>query len=135
MTFIIFDTNVLVSSMLSRNIPFKLFNEYLNGRLYILYSSAIMREYYEVLNRDKFPFPAWMVEVLIDEIEKYGFKINPIPTNVDFKDKTDKKFYDLLSHCSSVNTYLVTGNKKDFPIDSRIVSPSEMIEILNDTIF
>ena len=132
MIFIIFDTNVLVSSMLSRKAsPSRLFDEYLDGRFYILYSSAIIREYYEVLNRDKFHIPSWMIEAMLDEIEKYGFKINPTPSNVDFKDKTDKKFYDLFSYCYTNNTFLVTGNKKDFPIHDHIVSPREMSDILD----
>ena len=43
-------------------------------------------------------------------------------------DEKDRVFYEIvLSHDDS---YLVTGNLKHFPIEPRVVTPAEMVEIL-----
>ena len=132
MIFVILDTNVLVSSFISENgIPAKILDICVDGRCYLLYSSATMREYYDVLNRDKFNIQKHLVEILLDTIEKYGFKVKPLPTNIELKDKSDKKFYDLFLHCASNTTYFVTGNIKDFPNNDHILSPREMMQLLD----
>lgn len=52
----------------------------------------------------------------------------------DFSDIDDKIFFEVtLSHLQDEdNTYLVTGNLKHFPIKPFIISPKQMIEIIEN---
>ena len=52
----------------------------------------------------------------------------------DFSDTDDKIFFEVaLSHLQDEdNTYLVTGNLKHFPIKPFIISPKQMIEIIEN---
>ena len=45
----------------------------------------------------------------------------------------DLVFYEVAMKKRNDNSYLVTGNQKHYPIKDFIVTPSEMIEILNKT--
>ena len=52
-------------------------------------------------------------------------------TNEDFDDPDDIVFYEIvLTARSASNAYLITGNKKHYPIKSFVVTPREMIEII-----
>ena len=136
MIFVILDTNVLVSSFLNdKGVPSALVRNCIEGRCYMLYSSGTLREYYDVLNREKFHLESYLVEVLLDRIELYGYKIKPRPIDINFKDKNDKKFYELFQHCASPKTYFVTGNMKDFPNNDHIINSKEMMQLLDSDTF
>ena len=52
--------------------------------------------------------------------------------NEDFSDPKDIVFYEVAM--SVEDSYLVTGNLKHFPQKSFVVSPAEMVEIINTMI-
>ena len=55
-----------------------------------------------------------------------------IDTEEYFPDPDDAVFYEIVMEArKDVNAYLVTGNLKHFPEKPFIVTPKEMIEILN----
>jgi hypothetical protein len=51
---LILDTNVIVSSLIQKNYPYHIVKYCIEGNAVICISSAILDEYFEVLNRPKF---------------------------------------------------------------------------------
>lgn len=122
----VIDTNVLVSSLLSKvgncaTIMYKV----LNYELVLLYDQRILSEYEFVLKRPKFNFTEYEINSIIDFIVKEGISIVASPSNVSFDDESDKKFYEVFKSRDSV---LITGNKKHFPKDDNILSPKEYLQ-------
>lgn len=54
----------------------------------------------------------------------------PKPTGEIFIDMDDLISYEIAMEKRDDDAYLVTGNKKHYPVKNFIVTPSEMIEIL-----
>lgn len=128
---IIIDTNVLVSSLIQRGYPFHIVNElFSNDNLELCLSNEVFEEYFDVLNRKKFTkftdFAANAQTLLVD-IEKRGLEYFPTAKIEIIKDPDDNKFLELAETCKA--DFLITGNTKDFTIDSykttKIVSPKE----------
>lgn len=121
---IVIDTNVLVSALWSKDgtcarILFKV----LHYDLILVYDQRILHEYKSVLERPKFCFAKDEVKSLIDFIKDEGMCVVAKPLDVKFKDESDKKFYEV---SKTVGCKLITGNKKHFPKDDDILSPSEL---------
>jgi predicted nucleic acid-binding protein len=52
---IVIDTNVIVSSLIQKNYPYKIVNElFIDGRIILCISESLIAEYFEVLRRPKF---------------------------------------------------------------------------------
>ena len=123
---IVVDTNVIVSALLNTNgPPAKILSLILNGNLNLLYDNRILFEYIEVLSRKEFGFKEDAISDLIDFIKHEGEYINANPSDTEFQDETDKKFYEV--HKSGDAQYLITGNRKHFPEDERIITPGEFL--------
>ncbi len=123
---VVIDTNVLVSSLLSKDgSPAKIISMVLDGILTPCYDSRILIEYRNVLMRPKFGFLESEVNALLDWIESYGKSVVAIPLNIDFIDEDDKKFFEVAKYC---HAKLITGNLKHFPEDENIMSVSEFLE-------
>jgi putative PIN family toxin of toxin-antitoxin system len=136
-TFAVFDTNVLISSLLSRHedaatvqVVMKLFT----GEITPLYSEEIMSEYENVLHRKKFSFSENTIDKLMNVIRKYGVNIHPTPSGERLSDMKDLPFYEVVLERQDASAYLITGNTKHFPKKSFIVTPNEMLEILSQPI-
>ena len=131
---VVFDTNVIVSALLSKNEngnELKLMR-YIDKKVIIpLYSAEIMKEYKEVLSRKEFGFTRNSVANAINVFQKKGIKVNPNKLDIDFKDEADLKFYEVVMEKREDNSYLVTGNKKHYPIRDFIVTPAEMMKMLD----
>ena len=63
---------------------------------------------------------------------KYGVEVFPQPTGEIRIDMDDLIFYEVAMEKRDDNAYLVTGNQKHYPVKEFIVTPSEMVEILNE---
>ena len=130
----VIDTNVIVSALLnhdSESNPSIVLTSVISGNITPLYNEDILSEYKDVLSRDKFPFRQEDVESTIDLFVKKGILIDSIvPIKENFPDLDDVVFYEVAM--SMEGTYLVTGNIKHFPINSIVVTPAEMVEILKD---
>jgi putative PIN family toxin of toxin-antitoxin system len=127
----VIDTNVLVSAYLTRNSdspPARVYRAMFSGTVTALVNDEIISEYKDVLHRPKFGFNADDIDKDVAFIEQSGVKINPADSAVDFPDPDDKVFF-----CTALAgaANLVTGNMKHYPIRSYIVTPREMIEIIN----
>lgn len=131
----VIDTNVLVSSLLSKNdlsATSQVVIRMIKGEIIPVYSSKIFAEYYEVLTRKKFRFLSEQVESLLNTIEKYGILVEPSPTGVVLPDIKDLPFYEVVMEKRSDDAYLVTGNQKHFPVEPFIITARQMIDILDE---
>lgn len=130
----VIDTNVIVSALLnhdSESNPSIVLTNVISGNITPLYNEDILSEYKDVLSRDKFPFRQEDVESTIDLLVKKGILIDStVPIKENYPDLDDVVFYEVAMSMDS--TYLVTGNIKHFPINSMVVTPAEMVEILKD---
>lgn len=131
----VIDTNVLVSALLTRHedaSPLQIVRRVFQGEIIALYHEEILREYSEVLRRPKFGFSEAMVTVLIEAIEKYGISVERLAVQEELPDPKDRVFYEVTMARREEGAYLVTGNKKHFPTVPFIVTPTEMLQIMDE---
>lgn len=129
----VIDTNVLVSSFLTSNEKSAtrfVFNAILDGTLIPLFHEDIMNEYRTVLCREKFHFDQTNVEAILAFIELVGFNINPESSGEFFSDEDDRIFYEVALSKQDYQAKLVTGNVKHYPRRNFVVTPAEMVEII-----
>jgi len=93
-----------------------------------VYNDEIIDEYKEVLHRKKFDIPEHLITWAIDRILTYGIHGERICSNEVFSDPKDVVFYEVA--LSKKDAYLVTGNIKHFPRVPIVVTPAEMLQIL-----
>lgn len=126
----VFDTNVLVSALLSNNQQsptVTLLNLIVDRTIVPFYNEDIMHEYREVLGRPKFGFTMNRIDAVLQAIRN-GISTDRSPADWDFPDKDDAVFYEVaLSHDEA---YLVTGNLRHFPPVTKVVTPAEMLKIV-----
>ena len=133
--FIVIDTNVLVSGLISRNQtspPVGILNYLLaeRGVIIPLFNDEIIKEYETVLKRDKFNIDHKLVDDVIDRIKTIGISCERIESKDVFTDANDLVFYEVA--LSKDDSYLVTGNIKHFPKVDFVVTPAEMMEIIRN---
>lgn len=132
----VIDTNVLISALLSSKddaATVQVLAKVISGEIIPIYSNAITKEYREVLSRKKFGFSGEMIEYLLSAVEKYGILVDPSPSGITLPDMKDVPFYEVVLKKHDDNTYLVTGNIKHFPKDPYVVTPRELLDILNNS--
>lgn len=130
----VFDTNVLVSSLLIKNpeSPTVLVvNAIYEGMVVPLYNLDILEEYEDVLSRARFSFSPSAVQRLIAMIRQYGLAVSPSPTGEILPDMDDLVFYEVvMEKRTEEDAYLITGNLRHFPEREFIVTPAEMLQII-----
>lgn len=128
----VIDTNVLVSALLKvTSIPGQIAAQALLGELTPLLNDEIVAEYREVLHRPKFKFKPELIDVLIDGIIDRGLFLNAGPIEDIVPDPKDIVFYAVvMEKRKEDDAYLVTGNIKHFPSKPFVVTPKEMMDIL-----
>ena len=133
--YVIIDTNVIASALYTDNDDsptYKILEKLYSGDITIFYSDEILAEYKEVLNRVKFDFSNSVIGTFINFIKDNGIYVKPEKLDIIIPDMNDIMFYELVVDKSIKNErILVTGNKKDFPISPKIVTPAEFMEIFN----
>lgn len=130
----VFDTNVLISSLLTKNTDSptaKVVDAIASGEITPLYNEEIFEEYDDVLHRDKFPFSDHSIQRILDMIIQFGQLVNPSPSGEQLIDMDDLVFYEVVMEKRDDNAYLITGNLKHYPDRSFIVTPAEMMNIIN----
>ena len=132
----VLDTNVLISSLLTRNkdaATARVIYAIASGDIIPLYSKEIVEEYTEVLHRAKFPFSEESVQGVLEVIRQFGISVDPSPTGEILVDPDDLVFYEVVMEKRDEDAYLVTGNIKHFPRKDFIVTPAEMMAIIDAT--
>ena len=131
----VFDTNVLISSLLTKQpdtATAKVLDAVSAGDIIPLYNQVILNEYDEVLHRAKFSFSEERIQKLLWMIRQFGLAVNPSPTGEILVDMDDLVFYEVVMEKRNDDAYLVTGNTRHFPKRDFIVTPSEMMSIINN---
>lgn len=127
------DTNVLISALLSKNedsATVKVMGAVFDGRIIPLYHRDILAEYAEVLHRKKFHFDEELIWTVLEAVRQFGVEVFPQPTGEILTDMDDLIFYEVAMEKREAGAYLVTGNQKHYPVRSFIVTPAEMMEII-----
>ena len=131
MMYVVVDTNVLVSALLSKHSDAStvVIREYiLQGKITPLYNDEIFKEYTEVLHRPKLHLPAESVDAILAVIAERGLVIGRTKSNEVFPDPKDVVFYEVA--LSKEGSRLVTGNTKHFPKSPIVVTPAELLELI-----
>lgn len=140
-SFAIIDTNVLISAAISRSgFPQDIVDYIGDGNIVPIFDKRILTEYYNVFNYDKFK-NANMEMPLFDNSDVYDILFDVVNNGIlcndvksvknFFIDKNDIPFFEVKVSSEELNSYLITGNLKHFPKSDTIVTPKEMISILN----
>ena len=134
--FAVIDTNVLVSALISKSLttpPLVVLAHVYSGDITPVFNDEILHEYRDVLSREKFHLDPVDIDNAMRVFLDYGLNLNR--TKVDdesFSDPKDIVFYEV--KMSKEDAYLVTGNIKHFPRKPFVVTPREMVEILETVV-
>lgn len=128
----VIDTNVIVSALIKPNSnPQKIISYVEQGKIIPVYNDEIMGEYVEVLHRDKFHFSEERIQSVLNTIKDYGRVLSGTETDEFFSDTSDIKFFQVVLTANMIqDSYLITGNLKDFPQRVFIVDPEMMVQII-----
>ena len=132
MVYAVIDTNVLVSAIFAAHpdsATVIIREKIMDGTIVPLYNAEIIEEYRDVLTRPKFQFPADLVDAVLDVILQKGLSLERTKTEEVFTDAKDVVFYEIA--LSKEGSYLVTGNTKHFPATPIVVTPAELLRILD----
>lgn len=129
----VIDTNVFISALLSKRVDaatVRVLEAMFDGKIVPLYHNDILAEYDEVLHRSKFHFKEETIQLVINAVKQYGVEVFPQATGEILIDMDDLVFYEVAMEKRNDNAYLVTGNQKHYPIRDFIVTPAEMMDII-----
>ena len=132
--YVVIDTNVIISAFLTRHpdsATVKVLNAISDGFLIPLYNQEILKEYDEVLHRGKFCFVEERIRRLLAMIRRFGLHVNPSRTDEILPDMDDLVFYEVVMEKREDDAYLITGNLRHFPPRSFIVTPAEMMALID----
>lgn len=132
----VIDTNVLLSALLSKNedsATVKVLDAVFEGKIIPLYHQDILVEYDEVLHREKFHLHEEVIWTVLDAVRQYGVEVFPQPTGAVLIDMDDLVFYEVAMEKRDDDAYLVTGNQKHYPFRDFIITPAEMMAIIETT--
>ena len=136
--YVVIDTNVLVSALITRNEnspTVQILRFLANGNIVPVYSDEILKEYNDVLRRDKFKLPEIIIINLLKDIMDNGLKVTELTeVNEVIPDPKDVVFYAVTLSAQDKDAFLVTGNGKHFPEKPFVVTPLELVQILKDEI-
>ena len=107
--------------------------EALQGAIIPVLNDEILAEYEEVLSRPKFRFQKKTIEIFLNELKKRAVYSDCGLLDDVIPDPKDVVFYAvLMEKRKDSEAYLVTGNIKHFPVRTYIVTPREMLDIIEE---
>ena len=131
MLYVVFDTNVIVSAMVSHNpnaATVKVVEAISLGKIVPLYNEDILAEYDDVLHRTKFNLLDRDVSSMIGTIIKLGMPMDRTESKETLVDLSDLVFYEVA--LSKEGAFVVIGNLKHFPRSPIVVTPSELLMMI-----
>ena len=133
MVYAVIDTNVLVAALLSKHADSStvvIRQHILEGTIIPLYNEEIFKEYTDVLHRPSLHLPTEQINAVLDAVAQQGLIFGRTKTDEFFTDPKDVVFYEVA--LSKEGSYLVTGNTKHFPATPIVVTPAELLIIINE---
>ena len=133
MIYAVIDTNVFVSSFLTRHddaATLRVISALGSGKYTPLYCDEILSEYREVLSRPKFCIAPAVVDALIDKIRQLGKEAQPTESGLELTDEEDRVFYEVVLTHADDGAKLVTGNAKHFPKAPIVISAADFCNLL-----
>ena len=124
----VFDTNVIVSALLSRNgNPANIYRMFLAGTLTLVYCEEILIEYKDVLYRPHLKIFPSDADIVMAAISQHGERVSVITDTNPMLDEDDRIFYDT---AKNTGAYLITGNIKHYPSEPFILTPSAFLALM-----
>ena len=130
----VIDTNVIVSSMFKKgSVPSRIVDYAITGEIVPLLNDEIIAEYEDVLLRNEFGFDENDVNKIMENIRSNAIYLDRTNADENFPDPDDAVFYEIvLTAGKTTDAYLITGNSKYYPIKPFVVTPREMLEIMEN---
>ena len=129
---IVFDTNVVVSAMLSPSgTAAAVLRLALNRHVQLRASEVILEEHEEVLRRPKFRRPPQVVSALMKAVRTVAELFEPTATLTVSGNDADNRFLECAEAAKAA--YLVTGNIRHFPAAwgrTRVITARQLIELV-----
>ncbi|MBR1807444.1 MAG: toxin PIN, partial [Selenomonadaceae bacterium] len=101
------------------------------GKIIPLLNDKILAEYEEVISRPKFKNTQESIDFFMNGMKNHGIFVDAKDFDDVLPDPKDKIFYCVLMTArEDVDAYLVTGNLKHFPKKLYIVTPRELLDIV-----
>ena len=129
----VIDTNVIISALLSRHqdsATVKVLDHLYDRTIIPIYNDEILDEYTAVLRRPKFNFSERTVNATIEAIRKGGVRSDILNSDEELPDPKDIVFHEVVLSVEA--SYLVTGNIKHFPKKPFVITPAEMLQIIQE---
>ena len=99
-----------------------------SGIIQPLVCDEILEEYDCILRLPVLAIPDELSSAILAKFKEDGIDPGRTPSPEEHPDPTDQVFYEI---CLSVeDAYMVTNNKKHFPIKPQVVTPTEMLSLL-----
>ena len=130
----VIDTNVLLSALLSKKADaatVQVLDAVFDKKIIPLYHQDILNEYEDVFYREKFHLKKETVQIVLDAVRQFGIEVSPQSTGTAMIDMDDLIFYEVVMEKRDDGAYLVTGNQKHYPSRDFIITPAEMVKIMN----
>lgn len=108
----------------------KIIKAVMDGKIVPLLHDDILDEYENVLCRDKFRLQPATIQKILRAFKIYGIEITPQKTDELFTDYDDKIFYEVALAKQADGAYLVTGNQRHYPVRDFVVTPAQMVAIM-----
>lgn len=135
---VVLDTNVIISGLLWKGLPGKIFDLIDDGRVIFCITQNILREVDKVLRYPRIKSKLDSVGFTAEEITSYLVQVAEIypdfPIRYKLVDRSDEKV--LAAALTASADFLITGNKKHFQVESyenfeifgiKIVTPREFL--------
>ena len=106
--------------------------EAMSGDIIPVLNDEILAEYEDVLRRPKFRFEERAIRVFLEELKRRAVYVDAVSVEEVLPDEKDVIFYAVLMEKRKEEAYLVTGNLKHFPVRTYIVTPREMLDIIQE---
>ena len=110
----------------------KVLNAVRDGLLKPVCSQEIIEEYDDVLSRDKFRFLPEDIRLVVNSIVSKALFLEPESSSESFSDESDRVFYEVALAAHNQDARLVTGNVRHFPISPIVVTPAQMVAIIEE---
>lgn len=122
---VVLDTNVIVSSILTRGSPKAIFDLAVNRRIAWFVSEPIMAEYRRVLEYPRLKIKQADIRKTLWAVKKHGHLVSPNFIVDRAGEEPDNRFLECAQEAKA--NFLVTGNLKHFPSAwkyTKVVSPA-----------